>query len=598
MTTLWAPSTAYALNALVLPRSAPAVVQEDLTNGDFEAGASGWTLGANWSITNGGGYSGTWKGTRSNVAGTSLATNSNEVPVAVGQALTVRAALLVVGVAASARIGIEWRDAAHAVLLREYSDLQVGGSLTWKPAVKASVAPASAAYAAYIVEGTASGAIGEIIRVDAATWDYAYVAIPNPLLFEATVAGVTGTAEPVWPTAIAGTVVDGTVTWTAHAATRVTWTAKPIMKSGAIEPAWPVVPGELVADGTISWLATTRRIEDERCPNTGVVTITASKVWAADGDIVRFCAINNPKDWQTADDAGFLPTGLHMNGNNECSALSVYRGNLAVASASTFQLWSVDEDPAANAMIDTMEGVGTSYPYAFTPVTTELFMLAALGVRSVGIAVASNNLANGDIGAPIDSLVKAALGSMGSFLPTGMYFPGAGQFWLVMRDEVFVYTINRTQNIGAWSRYDFPFQISGYAQLGDEMYVRDGNYVRLLTDSVNYDEMFLSEALGIQPVYFDSTIQWPWLDFGQPGQDKEMEGFDIVGTGTPTVQIGYDQRDVNAFTDEYTVAEDTLSDGMIAMPVTAPTLAVRVIYKGGPGNFWQLNAVNVHLVNA
>lgn len=46
-------------------------------------------------------------------------------------------------------------------------------------------------------------------------------------------AGKTGRTEPVWPLAVGGTVVDGAVTWTAHAE---------LGKSGQVEPAWPTTP--------------------------------------------------------------------------------------------------------------------------------------------------------------------------------------------------------------------------------------------------------------------------------------------------------------------------------------------------------------------
>lgn len=39
-----------------------------------------------------------------------------------------------------------------------------------------------------------------------------------PLRFECTVSGTTGVTEPVWPTVIGATVLDGTCTWTARAA--------------------------------------------------------------------------------------------------------------------------------------------------------------------------------------------------------------------------------------------------------------------------------------------------------------------------------------------------------------------------------------------
>ena len=43
--------------------------------------------------------------------------------------------------------------------------------------------------------------------------------VANGLIYECTVAGTSGTAEPTWPTTEGATVVDGTVTWTAHTKT-------------------------------------------------------------------------------------------------------------------------------------------------------------------------------------------------------------------------------------------------------------------------------------------------------------------------------------------------------------------------------------------
>lgn len=43
----------------------------------------------------------------------------------------------------------------------------------------------------------------------------------NPLLFQCTTSGATGGTEPTWPTTAGGTVTDGTVTWTARAASEL-----------------------------------------------------------------------------------------------------------------------------------------------------------------------------------------------------------------------------------------------------------------------------------------------------------------------------------------------------------------------------------------
>lgn len=594
MTALWSPGTAYVIGNLVAARSAPAVIQQDLLNADFEGGDVNWTKGTGWTIGTGGAYAGSYSAAKSSAAGTSILQNNNEVPVSGGQGIVASVALLTVG-GATARVGIEWRDAAHAVLVREYGDVQSANQLSYRRASVSATAPSLGRYAVLIVEGTTTGGGLEQVRVDDASWNYAYVSIPNALLFEATVAGTSATTEPTWPTTVGGTVVDGTVTWTARAAARVTWTARPILKSGAVEPVWPAEIDALVADGSISWQAVTRRIESLRCPNSAQVTITASKVWAADGDIVRYCAVNNAKDWESPNDAGYLPTGLHQFGNNECSALNLYRGNLVVFSASTFQMWGVDEDPAANALIDTLEGIGTIYHLAVHPVSNDLFYLTSEGVRSVGIAASSTNLAAGDIGAPVDSIIRPEVnGSVeNGFLPFGMFYPGAGQFWLVCQSVVFVYTMNRIGSVGSWSRYIFPYQVIGHCLLGNELYLLDHQGgLHLLDEETAFDQI-----VGNISIYFDGIVQWPHLDMGAPGRDKMMVGFDIVGEGVPTVQFGYDQRNEETLTEEYTVDPDTMPGDMIAMPLTAPTISTKITYKGAINSFWSLNAVNIYLAD-
>lgn len=58
---------------------------------------------------------------------------------------------------------------------------------------------------------TAYGAAGQI------AWTRPSSPTLSPYLFEATTAGTSGGSEPTWPTTLAGTVADDTVTWTARA---------------------------------------------------------------------------------------------------------------------------------------------------------------------------------------------------------------------------------------------------------------------------------------------------------------------------------------------------------------------------------------------
>lgn len=159
--------------------------------------------------------------------------------------------------------------------------------------------------------------------------------------------------------------------------------------------------------------------------------------------------------------------------------------------------------------------------------------------------------------------------------------------------QVFVYTMNRVGAVGAWSRYIFPFNIDATAQLGETLYLRAGDTVYRVDDGIGTDDIVAGESVTAQQVV--GIVQWPWLDFGQPGQTKMMQALDVVGSGPGDVslQVGYDQRSVEAFTPAYTIPIDTLTGMPVPMPVSAPTFSVRLTFTGE----WSLQAVNVYLAD-
>ena len=152
-----------------------------------------------------------------------------------------------------------------------------------------------------------------------------------------------------------------------------------------------------------------------------------------------------------------------------------------------------------------------------------------------------------------------------------------------MTQQVFVYTMNRTGQVGAWSRYLFPWSIEATAVLGEKLYLRSGDTIYRVSEDATTD--------AGAPI--ESIVQWPWLDFGTPGATKMLQTVDVVGEGPGTValQVGYDQRAVEAFTPAYTIPIDTLTGMPIPIPVSAPTLSVRLTFTGK----WSLQAVNLNL---
>jgi len=181
-------------------------------------------------------------------------------------------------------------------------------------------------------------------------------------------------------------------------------------------------------------------------------------------------------------------------------------------------------------------------------------------------------------------------------------------------DTVFIYTMNQGLQGGAWSRYVFPWTCEHFAHLGPTLYIRHGDDVSLV----------IEEATNDDGAAFNGVIQWPWLDFGQPGVNKMMHGFDIVGTGLSNIEVGYDQTNLTTFTTAYAIPADTYPGLMIPLPVNAPSLCVKLTYassilgidgslllesgdtllletgdefllENDAGQTWQWDALNLHL---
>ncbi|WP_242015784.1 hypothetical protein [Stenotrophomonas maltophilia] len=437
---VWQPGTLYLPGDLVQPITQPPPNNPQVANGYFEDGATGWTFSGDAALSNTGGYGSARCVVLPGNKPDGVALNNTQLVVPVGGQLTANSMIQQGASVAGATAGwteIRWYDALNTLLQTDKGNVVDSGSGgAWHQSTVTATAPASAAYARAAIHLTSVADHNHEIFGDNLVVSGASAGLPEGLVYKAVQAesGTSGSSEPAWPGILGQQVIDNEVIWEAVTTSRVTWTASPRYVSGATEPAWPTDIGAMVQDGTINWRAISRRVTDEKCPQSKVVAIVASKVFAADKDIVRFSATANPLDWSTADDAGYLPTGLQQANSNDMAVLQQYRSNLVALNASSFQNWQVDPDPASMAILDQMDGIGSIWPKAAVPVSNDLFYLSQLGVRTVGIANAAENLAAGDVGAPIDSLVQEAIrvaSSNGSKV-LATYYPGAGQYWLAV----------------------------------------------------------------------------------------------------------------------------------------------------------------------
>ncbi|MGC1549571.1 MAG: C2 family cysteine protease, partial [Rhodanobacter sp.] len=147
------------------------------TNGDFEAGDTGWDKGAGWSIAKSTNSMDTsWTGSYNGV-GPGVMVNQDRVPVVPGQSISagvmVSLYLAPDGAQASGAVAIQWFDASGNLISTSvgsvvYSDHKGA----WKPSSLTAIAPPGAAFAALAVAGNTNGIGG--VGVDGAHWNYQY----------------------------------------------------------------------------------------------------------------------------------------------------------------------------------------------------------------------------------------------------------------------------------------------------------------------------------------------------------------------------------------------------------------------------------------
>lgn len=599
----WQPGTLYQPGALVRPLTTPAVQSGNVANYDFEFGDSGyWVKGTGFAIDTlinpafGGVYTLRFSNTASNIH----AYATDEKNINPGTTINASCRVYLTPDAsghAGGRVMLEWLDGSSNVLQRDLGNVFFNEAPNvWYQSVVTATAPAGAVKVRIGCEATRTSGVG-IVGFDQFVWDWTYTppGASAGLVYKATQtnAATSGTAEPTWP-AYSSTVVDGGVTWEGVYANRVTWTASPILESGTTEPTWPTTVGGQVMDGSMAWEADTGRITDSKCPNSKVVAIVASKVFAGDDDIMAYSATVNPLDWSSPNDAGYLPFGLNTHGATPIRAAGLYRGNLVIFNEEGYQMWQVDEDPANNAILDA-QPIDCPYHRSVQSVANDLILLTAQGVRSLGIAGASTNIQAGFFGAQIDPLVLEAIKALPEGeQPISLFWPGAGQYWLIFGAEAFVLTMNGGPKDQSWSRYVFPDEITDWAILDSELYLRSGELVWRVSDDAIYDDQLEDTTTGGENVEFVGKVWWPYLDIGAIGVDKQLEAFDLVITGECNVQFGYNQTNMSLVTDPYTVDGDTLVGMPIPMPLQAPSLQLRLTFSAAQNWEWSASKLYVN----
>lgn len=362
---------------------------------------------------------------------------------------------------------------------------------------------------------------------------------------------------------------------------------------GDIFQAYPYVVAEYTS-GTIwhHYVDTnpTTPITDTNCPQTISVTKAASRVFAIGGEVVRYCAAGNPRDWTTASDAGFLAASLQQDNKSSCTAVGTFQNALVVFFSESAQIWNVAVDPSANAISKRIYGVGTQAPLSLASFASDLVFLSPFGFRSMTVQVLTDRIDDTDVGVPVDSMVQPDLVTVAAQpdpeQPFGIWIHQLGQYWTVMDvgaySKVWAYTYSKSSKIACWSEYVFPFLIKAITTLNGRVYLR------------TVDELYSLDPLQFTDngQLIDVEVQMAFQDAKTPGVAKQFYGADYVLEGSPDVSFKYDTRDQTKETVPQTISGDTRPGDVIPVEVVAPVLAP--VFRHSMDEAFELDAATFY----
>lgn len=300
---------------------------------------------------------------------------------------------------------------------------------------------------------------------------------------------------------------------------------------------------------------------------------------------LQFSSLESPLDWDGSlggTGFGFIDTSQYTAASEDLTAVVEFVGQAAVFSQLCIQLWTLDADPANNAIGQRLKNTGTSCPRSLTQFgDSDMFYLAENGLRSLQ----ATPMLNANVpapattyaaGSPIDPLIVAKLRSLTETQRAsviGLIEPNSGNFWLIMLDTIFVYAYFPDEGISAWTVYNPGFTVSDACVFNRRVYVRSGNTIYV----------YGGLATGQDT---DATVAEAWsayLNDGDPAMTKTWRSFDAAVTGEWALSVGMNLSDTSVEDEVAVIAHTTYNDESIGGIGASTHISLRFRSQGsGP----------------
>ena len=322
---------------------------------------------------------------------------------------------------------------------------------------------------------------------------------------------------------------------------------------------------------------------------------------------LKLSAINDPADF-AGTGSGSVDFARSGQPIGAATALGDYFGQLAIAGSLGVQFWQVDSDPAQ------LQYIRTASAQVFAPRTFvrygdgDLLFLSETGVRSLQARDSSNFATITDVGSPIDLLIRDELDfadadsepifsaestsySTAHFFDraVGVVHPATGDYWMCLKDKVYVLSRHVGARVQAWSTFTLP--VPDPSELSE----RSGRIKsRWIADICAVGQTLLIRTFGdkfylyggaVGDTYDDTraVVETPFFDMGDPSTVKYFNGLELVCQGSWLVEASIVSPDDGGTIPWFVIAEingRTREPGRIDLNLSGLQIALRLTSLG------------------
>lgn len=349
-------------------------------------------------------------------------------------------------------------------------------------------------------------------------------------------------------------------------------------------PSWDLFSGKLYAaarfaSGKVYHFYDGKQVTDFG-PNTAIVPGSfvrtfGQKMNFVSGPNLVYSALKDPTTYNPDNvGAGFNDLSEEDYGSEDLTAIGKYQNYLAIFSDRTVQIRYMDPDPTQSKAVQALHNTGTISPRSVTQFgDNDLFYLDASGLRSLRARDSSNAAVTTDIGSAIDTLVIETTTRLGTEKvqdAIGLIEPRDGRYWLILDNQIFVFSYFPAAKVSAWTTYSPGFSISDAVVYKRRVYLRSG------------DDIYVYGGFG-QVFDYDDTpaVAWlPYLDAETPTAQKTLTGIDVACRGTWEVRVGMQPERLDAEDTIGRVTDTTYADLRIPAQGRATHFSLRLESQG------------------